>query len=163
MFDGLALGFYLLVEQAIRAQAASPTDPLSTEMAQLEIDGESWLGVLSIPALGLELPVLAQWDFAALQNAPCRYFGATKSDDLVIAAHNYRRHFGALGTLQPGEAVCFLDMEGAAIWYEVAAVDVLPATAVEEMTAGEYDLTLFTCDYSGRNRITLRCMRAAGQ
>ena len=42
----------------------------------------------------------------------------------------------------------------------MALVETLPAAAVAEMTAGEYPLSLFTCDYSGQARITVRCTRA---
>ena len=41
--------------------------------------------------------------------------------------------------------------------YQVEAIDVLEATAVEEMVAGDYPLTLFTCTYGGKNRLTVRC------
>ena len=37
--------------------------------------------------------------------------------------------------------------------------ETLPETAVEEMRAGEWDLTLFTCTYDGRARVTVRCIR----
>jgi hypothetical protein len=39
----------------------------------------------------------------------------------------------------------------------VVALDVLPGDAVEEMIAGEYDLTLFTCATNRTHRITIRC------
>jgi hypothetical protein len=29
------------------------------------------------------------------------------------------------------------------------------------MTDGEYDLTLFTCTYGGKSRVTVRCMEAS--
>ena len=32
-------------------------------------------------------------------------------------------------------------------------------TAVEEMEAGEWDLTLFTCTPDSRSRVTVRCVR----
>ena len=38
-----------------------------------------------------------------------------------------------------------------------SASDLLPATAVEEMTAGDYDLTLFTCTANRTHRVTVRC------
>ena len=38
-------------------------------------------------------------------------------------------------------------------------LETLPETAVEEMRAGEWDLTLFTCTYDGRARVTVRCIR----
>ena len=43
--------------------------------------------------------------------------------------------------------------------YTVDRVETLPETAVEEMRAGEWDLTLFTCTYDGRARVTVRCIR----
>ncbi len=110
----------------------------------------------------LMLPVMAEWDYTRLRTAPCRYAGTTFGDDLVILAHNYKRHFGQLSELKVGDAVTFTDMDGVVTNYEVVALDVLSATAVEEMVAGEYDLTLFTCTYGGKSRVTLRCDRAEG-
>ena len=52
-------------------------------------------------------------------------------------------------------------MDGKVWKYEVAAVDILAPTDVEDMTAGDYDLTLFTCTYGGKSRVTVRCQRAA--
>ena len=41
--------------------------------------------------------------------------------------------------------------------YEIAAMDILGACDVEDMTAGEYDLTLFTCTKDRQHRVTVRC------
>lgn len=141
------------------ADPAALPDPYDPEMTVVEIDGYGYVGYLTIPSLGLELPVMAEWDYVRLRLAPCRYSGSTKTGDLVIAAHNYARHFGALQTLQAGDEVRFTDMDGVVTAYEVAAVEILQPTAVEEMTCGEFDLTLFTCTYGGQSRVTVRCER----
>lgn len=52
------------------------------------------------------------------------------------------------------------NMDGMITCYETEAVEVLSPYAVGEMTAGEYDLTFFTCTYGGQGRVTVRCMRA---
>jgi sortase A len=39
----------------------------------------------------------------------------------------------------------------------VVEKEVLKSTAIEEMEAGEWDLTLFTCTIGGADRITIRC------
>lgn len=132
-------------------------DPAMTEV---EIDGYAYIGYLSIPALELELPVMSEWDYIRLKIAPCHYAGSTKTDDLVICAHNYDRHFGPIRNLAFGDTVYFTDMDGKVWKYEVMAVDVLAPTDVEDMTAGGYDLTLFTCTYGGKTRVTVRCERA---
>ena len=134
--------------------------PYDTEMTQAEIDGYAYVGFVAIPALGLELPVMADWDYDRLKISPCRYAGSYKADDLVIMAHSYARHFRDLDELTAGDTVIFTDMDGIVTQYAVAAVDILTPYAVEEMVSGDYDLTLFTCTYGGGSRITVRCDRA---
>lgn len=122
-----------------------------------ETDVSEYLGYVCIPALELELPVMSEWSYPKLKLAPCRYYGSAETGNLVIAAHNYPRHFGMLSKLELGNEVKFIDMEGKEWSYEVTAVDVLSPENVEEMTAAGYGLTLFTCTYGGANRITIRC------
>ena len=75
----------------------------------------------------------------------------------MIMAHNYRAHFGFLSELTEGASVIFTDMDGVKTKYQVVTQDVLVPTAVEEMTSGEFDLTLFTCTYGGQSRVTVYC------
>ena len=83
------------------------TDPFDEEMTVREIDGYGYIGYISVPALDIDLPVMSEWDYGRLKIAPCRYYGSTKTDNLVIAAHNYRVHFGYLGNLKAGDTVSF--------------------------------------------------------
>jgi len=129
------------------------------ELPTIKIDKERYIGILEIPKLGLELPVMSDWDYTRLRVAPCRYCGSVRGEDLVIMAHNYARHFGGLSSLSEGDSVTFTDMDGITTVYQVVAHDILQPTAVEEMTSGDFDLTLFTCTYGGRSRVTIRCGR----
>ena len=70
------------------------------EMPVTLVDGYDCIGVLSIPVLELELPVLNDWSYEKLKTAPCCYYGTYYDPDFVIAAHNYRSHFGKLSELQ---------------------------------------------------------------
>ena len=133
-------------------------DPYVTEMTVVDIAGYGYIGYLSIPVLEMELPIMSEWDYDRFKIAPCRYSGSTKTDDLVIAGHRYARHFSPIDDLHPGDEVIFTDMDGVVTHYKVAEVTVLDPTAVEEMTSGEYPLTLFTCTYGGANRVTVRCI-----
>lgn len=150
------------VKEATAVRPARPdSDP--SVMTEIELDGNYYIGYLSIPALGLELPVMAQWDYERLRIAPCRYTGSVKTDDLVIAAHNYSRHFGGISQFSGGEDVYFTDLDGMRYCYQVVKVETLEPTAVEEMSAGKYDLTLFTCTYGGASRVTVRCERSGSE
>jgi sortase A len=146
-------------EQALAEAAAEYEDSTSEEMTVKEVDGYGYIGSLSLPTLKLELPVMETWDYTRLKIAPCRYSGSVKTDNLVIAAHNYTRHFGSLKTMNKGDKVYFTDMDDKVYTYEVAEIDTLAPTAIEEMTNSDYDLTLFTCTYGGKSRVTVRCTR----
>jgi sortase A len=137
----------------------NPTEPVDPTMTEVEIDGRMYIGYLSIPSLGLELPVQSQWSYPNLKISPCRYYGSTKTNDLVIAAHNYARHFGQLTQLGIGDLVYFTDMDGVVSTYQVEEINILAPTDVEEMTDGGYALTMFTCTYGGKSRVTVRCSR----
>lgn len=127
------------------------------QMPEMEINGYRYIGFLSIPDLKLELPIMSTWNYRKLKIAPCRYTGSVRGEDLVLMAHNYKSHFGKLSRLDLGDNVYFTDMDGNTTAYEVVGKDVLDPTAVEVMTSGEYDLTLFTCTYGGASRVTVYC------
>ena len=141
-------------------QLNTPVELLKPEdliMTEKEINGHMYIGYLSVPELELELPVMSQWSYSKLRISPCRYSGTLKGEDLVILAHNYPSHFRRISQLQEGSEVLFTDMDGDIWRYEVAILDVLAAEDVEEMTAGDYDLTLFTCTSDRIHRHTIRC------
>ena len=136
-------------------------DPFDPAMTETEIDGYRYVGYVYLEPFGMALPVMSDWSYPQLKIAPCRYFGSTKTDNIVIAAHNYERHFGKIKDLSAGDRIFFTDMDGIVSEYAVAAVEILSPTAVEDMTAGSFALTLFTCTYGGKYRVTVRCDRAA--
>lgn len=132
----------------------------SYEMKIVELDSYNYVGYLTIPALGLELPVMAECDYDRLQISPCRYYGSVKTDDMVIAAHNYTGHFGRLTQLKIDDPIIFTDMDGNVYNYKVGSTEKLAPTATAEMIQSDWDLTLYTCNYSGASRITIRCRKA---
>ena len=127
------------------------------EMPVETIDGVDYVGVLRIPTLALELPVISQWSYPLLKIAPCRYSGSAYQNNLVLCAHNYASHFGNLKNLHIGAAVTFTDMDGNLFTYQVAELETLPPQATEEMENGDWDLSLFTCTVGGQSRVTVRC------
>ena len=132
-------------------------DPFDTEMKVVDINGYGYIGYISVPELNINLPVMSEWDYTRLRIAPCRYYGSTKTDNLVICAHNYRSHFGYIGKLNPDSTVIFTDMEGVKQKYSVISVDILQPTDIDLVKDTGDDLILYTCTYGGRTRIAVRC------
>lgn len=149
-------------EQAEESDGQIPDYQLNPEMEMPEItledlDGAACIGVLEIPKIDLKLPVLSEWSYPLLKKAPCRYSGSAYLDNLVITVHNYRTYFGKLKELEVGTEVIFTDAAGNRFEYKVAAVEALTPQSVEDMTSGEWALSLFTCTLDGKNRVTVRC------
>ena len=129
-------------------------ETLSPEMPTIQIKEYEYIGILSIPVLELNLPVMAQWDYTRLRIAPCRHEGSSRTDDLVIAAHNYNTHFGNLAGLEAGAEVIFTDMDGIVNRYALVAVpEILPPNAVDEVLNSGHDLVLYTCTKGGATRV----------
>lgn len=146
-------------EQSPRAEETPLPSQAGREMPMLEIDGQAYIGYLELPTLGLSLPVMSEWSYPKLRVAPCRYWGSAYDDSLVILAHNYDRHFGRLQELAIGDPVQFIDADGVIYQYTVEKQEILEKPDVEKMVDSGYDLTLFTCTYGGRHRVTVRLRR----
>ena len=120
------------------------------------INGTDYIGVLKIPALELELPVISEWTYPNLKTAPCRYSGSAYLNNLIICGHNYTSHFGNLKKLREGDMATFTDMDGNVFTYKMAEQETLLPTAIDAMESGDWDLTLFTCTLGGQSRVTIR-------
>lgn len=145
------------VESAIEVQPTKPS--LDPELPTQKINGYDYVGYIEIPGLELKLPVMADWDYNRLQISPCRQLGSSRTDDLVIAAHNYSKHFGRLKKLNEGDSVIFTDMEGIVNNYSVVKVNTVNPYDVDTVLNSEYDLVLYTCTPGGRTRVTVFCNR----
>ncbi len=139
-------------------QAETQTEPVQETV--IALDDQDFLGIISIPELEIELPVLYGWSYPNLKIAPCRYSGAVQSGDLILAAHNYRSHFGRIQELNTGSVIYFTECSGVLHTYEVVQSELIAGRDVPAMDVGadEWDLTLFTCTLSGVNRVTVRAV-----
>lgn len=138
--------------------SAEPTPTIDPSMTEREVNGYWCIGYVTIPALDLELPVINSWSSENAKAGPCWYYGSTKTADMVICAHSYKKYFGRIDKLRPGDEVLFTDMDGVLWQYEVVETEILLPTDIEKMTAGEYALTLFSCvPDSPSRRVTVRC------
>lgn len=138
------------------------TAPVQSETADIVIGNAAYCGYLTLPSLGLELPVMSSWSYPNLKLAPCRYSGSAETNDLIIMAHNYPSHFGRIGELTTGSQFSFTDTNGIGHPYRVSFIEVIGGQDVEQMFRGQsadWDLTLYTCTLSGQSRVTIRADR----
>ena len=128
-------------------------DP-AVPMPWVEAEGERAVGVLSVPALSLEVPVLAA---EGARGVPYLFAGSVYAHDAVIAGGNGAAQLGRLTELEPGEALTFTDVDGNTFSYTVAVHEVIDPADRADMLGGGFDLTLFTSTVGGEMRDTIRC------
>ncbi|WP_050698313.1 sortase [Anaeromassilibacillus senegalensis] len=150
----------VLEERVIAPVAVTETSQADVKTMQTVcLEGQEYIGVIEIPSLSLELPIQKECSDAQLKASPCRYSGSFLNDSMILAGHNYKKHFGSLSALQRGDEVVFTDVTGQIYYYAVMEITSLDAYDTEEMQSGDWDLTLFTCNFDGQKRITVRCER----
>ena len=62
--DAAAADALAQVDAYIATNESAASDPYSIEMTEVEIDGHSYIGYLSLPTENLELPVMSDWNYA---------------------------------------------------------------------------------------------------
>ena len=127
------------------------------EMPGEKVNGHEYIGTLSIPSLGLKVPVQRNWSYENLSVSPCRYSGSAYADNLAIIAHTY--HFGKLSSLALDATVTFTDMENNVFRYVVREKNTISPNDANEIAHSDYDLTLVTCTLSGTKRVAVYCER----
>ena len=163
--ESLSAALEIAIERR-RTETEEPsdtTDPQDSPGAQSErlpvadVDGYGCVGFIGIPRLDLKLPIMSEWDYDRLRIAPCRQFGYTREDDLVIAGHNYKGHFGRLKELECGDAVVFTDMDGNVRTFAVSLTEILAPGDLDYVRNCGHALVLYTCTSDGGARFAVFC------
>ncbi len=132
-------------------------DKPTGDMKAVDVDGRSFIGIITIPAIDIRLPIQQEWSSENAKISPCRYKGSVYENDLIVAGHNYQRHFGNLNQLVSGDEIIVTDVDGRQFYYEVTYTETIGTYDVDAMDEGEWDFTVFTCTVGGASRVTVRC------
>ena len=157
------LFIYYDYEDNIAGKKANIITQELTEEIEKEgaINNLEYIGIIKIPSLNLELPVMDNWSYENMKKAPVRYYGSFDTNDLVICAHSYKNFFRYIKNLKKGDVLIFINNNGDSYLYEVKTVEVLDAEDIKKMIESEFDLTLFTCTSDSQDRITVRLNRVS--
>ena len=119
----------------------------------INVEGNDYMGYLSIESINLEVPVMRDWDYDKLEIAPCRQKGEVANGDLIIAGHNFKSQFGRLREIKSGDAIYFTDTKGNENLYNVVNIGVIDEDSADRLNNSKYDLVLYTCTDSGKERV----------
>ena len=123
------------------------------------------MGVISIPSINIEYPILEKETTQSLKIAIVYLYGpgANKVGNTVFQGHNYRNglFFSNLHKLKDGDKIYITDTTGTKITYEVYRNFTAKATDTsfyKRDTAWKREITLSTCttEYTDRTIILAR-------
>ncbi|SFO17424.1 Sortase family protein [Pseudobutyrivibrio sp. UC1225] len=149
-------------EESITIVEDTSTEKIVEEVAPnksiVPADGREYIGVIEVERLGIKLPVLSSYTDADMKTTPCVYYGTRENGNLVIVGHNYNSQFGDFNLLDSREVITakLTLVDGSEYEYTSKLMENLEPDQIDEMLTGDWDLTLFTCSYSGEKRIAIR-------
>ncbi len=125
---------------------------------------DGMIGILEIPEINQELPIIGKWSYKLLKISVCRYKGPDPNEEgnLVLIGHNYKSgaHFGDLSELSVGSEVFLTNAKtGQRVRYVVYEIKSIAPDAFSALKSyhGTAGLTLMTCRNNGTNRLLVRC------
>lgn len=125
------------------------------------------VGKLEIPAINIQYPVLKESSNAkAIEVSIVKIYGPeiNQPGNVVIAGHNYNNglFFGKNKNLKIGDKIYITDLKGNRVEYTIYNKYYTPESDysyITRQTNGKRELTLYTCDRTGANRLII-CARA---
>lgn len=128
-------------------------------------NGEKYtiIGVINIPKINVNYPVLSITSDALLKISPCKFWGPEPNEvgNLCIVGHNYRnsKFFSKVPTLEVGDIIELTDMYGKLIKYEVYdkyTVEPTDVACTSQLTKGKKEVTLITCTNDSKQRVIVK-------
>ena len=119
--------------------------------------------ILKIESLDIEYPVLSDTSEELLKISLNKIWGPNPNEvgNYCIAGHNYKsgKMFGKLKQINIGDTFTLEDLSGRKLTYEVYdkyIIEPTDVTCTSQLTGGKKEVTLITCQNSGRQRLVVK-------
>lgn len=148
--------------QTIQMQV--PVD-VPQEQKSVASDGTVYytIGVINIPSIKVNYPILSTYSDTLLKIAPCKFHGANPNEvgNLCIAGHNYKndKFFSKVPKLKVGDKIEITDLGGNTLVYKVYNKFIVNPDELEctsQLTDGKTEITLITCTNDNKKRYIIK-------
>ena len=131
------------------------------EKKSVASDGKEYytIGVVNIPSINVNYPILSTYSDALLKIAPCKFHGPNPNEvgNLCIAGHNYRnsKFFSKVPDMKSGDIIEITDLSGNTVKYAIYDMFIVNPDQLEctsQLTDGRREITLITCTDDNKQR-----------
>lgn len=123
----------------------------------------SVIGLIEIPKINLNYPILSEINDDLLKIAPCKFHGSMPNEygNLCIAGHNYDNYkfFSKIPSLRTNDEILIHDMNGNTLKYLVTDNFEVKENELDRVINSDNSIkqiTLITCNNSNSNRIIIK-------
>lgn len=134
-----------------------------TEEIDAEIGGYKVVGIITIPKINVEYPILEETNEESLSLSVTKFWGNKINgiENVTIAGHNNLNgaKFGRIDELEKGDIIELTDIQNITIQYEVFdtyTIDPNDISCILQVEEGTREVTLITCKNGKSNRFIVK-------
>lgn len=134
-----------------------------TEEIDEEIQGYKVVGIITIPKIEVEYPILEETNNESLSLSVTKFWGNKINEigNVTIAGHNNLNgaKFGRIDELENGDIIELTDIQNVTIKYEVFdtyTIDPNDISCILQVEEGTREVTLITCKNGKNNRFIVK-------
>lgn len=151
----------LVEDQEEQVESEMPNESSDIEtITKIEIDGYTVLGIIRIPTIGLEYPILNETTNKSMKKSITKFWGPNLNEigNLSLAGHNNKdgTMFGRVKKLKIGDIIEIEDLYKNVVKYEIFdtyVIDPNDVSCVESVEPETREVTLITCTNGNKNRL----------
>jgi len=129
------------------------------------LSDNSIIGIIKIEKLNIEYPIFNSFSDELLKIAPCKFHGPLPNQigNLCIAGHNYdnNKFFSKIHTLSKDDVILITDLNNKTLKYyiyEISEVSTSNISPINQLTNGEKEITLITCNNKTDTRLIIKAL-----
>ena len=135
----------------------------SESLPELEFKGYKVEGIIEIPKLNIEYPIIDHTNEETMKVSITKFWGpqANEIGNYTVAGHNNKdgTMFGKTKYLQIGDKIKLTNLKNETIEYEIFkiySIDPDDVSCVESVENGTREITLITCTNGQKNRLVTK-------
>lgn len=152
-----------VLQEIKKEKESNPNDIDVIQEIDQEIEGYKVVGIINIPKINIEYPILEKTNKESLKLSITKFYGEkiNQIGNVVLAGHNNlnNKMFGKMDKLENGDIIEFTDSQMVTIKYEVFdkyIIDPNDISCIYPVDENSREVTLITCTNRDKNRLIVK-------
>lgn len=152
-----------VLQEIKKEKKSNPNDIDVIQEIDQEIEGYKVVGIINIPKINIEYPILEKTNKESLKLSITKFYGEkiNQIGNVVLAGHNNlnNKMFGKIDKLENGDIIELTDSQMVTIKYKVFdkyIIDPNDISCIYPVDENSREVTLITCTNRDKNRLIVK-------